>query len=234
MDRKQTANEIANLIEGESRYLGAPSFAYEIEAGEGVYTLDREGILTTPAGLVITLEEISSPPSEEQKATVSLEGHTSKSLLHLLYTLTSKQHLIRMAFGIDKPCIDIEQVSEISLPEIVTPLDFCLALKGLEILPELTVDQDQNKLHLALPGLTAEQHSAWQDLFERMSEKAKTVKWALNRPTQSENPKYAMRTWLLRLGMVGARYKTTRLILIESLSGHAAFRHKGEVQTSEG
>lgn len=39
-----------------------------------------------------------------------------------------------------------------------------------------------------------------------------------------ENEKYAMRIWLLRLGMNGPEYKEERRILMRSLSGHCAFR----------
>lgn len=40
----------------------------------------------------------------------------------------------------------------------------------------------------------------------------------------AENEKYAMRIWLLRLDMNGSEYKEERRILMENLSGHAAFR----------
>ena len=39
-----------------------------------------------------------------------------------------------------------------------------------------------------------------------------------------ENEKYAMRTWLLRLGMIGPEYKGCRKVLLENLSGNGAFR----------
>ncbi len=39
-----------------------------------------------------------------------------------------------------------------------------------------------------------------------------------------ENEKYAMRIWLLRLGMNGAEYKEERRIMTQNLAGHAAFR----------
>mgnify|MGYP000864668802 CR=1 FL=1 len=45
-----------------------------------------------------------------------------------------------------------------------------------------------------------------------------------------ENEKYALRTWLLRLGMNGPDFKETRKILMENLSGHAAFRTDEEAQ----
>ena len=39
-----------------------------------------------------------------------------------------------------------------------------------------------------------------------------------------ENKKYAFRCFLLRLGLIGDRYKETRKVLLKNLSGSAAFR----------
>ena len=54
---------------------------------------------------------------------------------------------------------------------------------------------------------------------------AKTVKSASPKPQQNENPKYAMRTWLLRLGFIGEEFKTAREILTKRLAGDTAFRN---------
>ena len=53
---------------------------------------------------------------------------------------------------------------------------------------------------------------------------AKEVKFASAKPQQHENPKYAMRTWLLRMGFIGDEFKTAREVLTKKLSGDAAFR----------
>ena len=45
------------------------------------------------------------------------------------------------------------------------------------------------------------------------------------RAQQTDNPKYAMRTWLLRLGFIGDEFKTAREMLTRNLEGDAAFRH---------
>ena len=42
--------------------------------------------------------------------------------------------------------------------------------------------------------------------------------------TQTDNPKFAMRVFLIRLGMVGESYKTCRRILLRNLEGSSAFR----------
>jgi hypothetical protein len=53
---------------------------------------------------------------------------------------------------------------------------------------------------------------------------AKEVRTASPKPQQNENPKYAMRTWLLRLGFIGDEFKTAREHLTKRLNGDAAFR----------
>lgn len=42
-----------------------------------------------------------------------------------------------------------------------------------------------------------------------------------------DNEKYAFRCFLLRLGFIGAEYKTARKILLKNLSGSSAFRNGG-------
>lgn len=54
---------------------------------------------------------------------------------------------------------------------------------------------------------------------------AKEVKSASAKPQQTENPKYAMRTWLLRLGFIGDEFKTARDVFTSRLSGDTAFRN---------
>ena len=58
-----------------------------------------------------------------------------------------------------------------------------------------------------------------------LSQMAKEVKTASPKPQQHENPKYAMRTWLLRLGFIGDEFKTAREILTKRLAGDASFRN---------
>lgn len=73
-------------------------------------------------------------------------------------------------------------------------------------------------------GLHAGQLKAYIQLCLALSELAKEVRSASARPQQDENPKYAMRTWLLRLGFIGDEFKTAREILTKRLDGDTAFR----------
>ena len=47
------------------------------------------------------------------------------------------------------------------------------------------------------------------------------------KPDTSDNPKYTMRCFLIRLGMVGAEFKTTRKAILRNLTGNSAFRKVG-------
>lgn len=73
-------------------------------------------------------------------------------------------------------------------------------------------------------GIHAGQLKSYIQLCLALSQLAKTVKTASAKPQQTENPKYAMRTWLLRLGFIGDEFKTAREVLTRRLSGDTAFR----------
>ena len=73
-------------------------------------------------------------------------------------------------------------------------------------------------------GLHAGQLKSYIQLCLALSQMAKEVRSASPKPQQTENPKYAMRTWLLRLGFIGDEFKTARELLTRRLDGDAAFR----------
>lgn len=73
-------------------------------------------------------------------------------------------------------------------------------------------------------GLHAGQLKAYIQLCLALSQLAKEVAHASAKPQQNENPKYAMRTWLLRMGFIGEEFKTAREVLTKRLNGNAAFR----------
>ena len=74
-------------------------------------------------------------------------------------------------------------------------------------------------------GLHAGQLKSYIQLCLALSQMAKEVRTASPKPQQNENPKYAMRTWLLRLGFIGDEFKTARDLFTKRLDGDAAFRN---------
>lgn len=74
-------------------------------------------------------------------------------------------------------------------------------------------------------GIHAGQLKSYIQLCLALSEMAKEVKTASPKPQQTENPKFAMRTWMMRLGFIGEEFATARDFLTRNLTGDAAFRN---------
>ena len=81
-------------------------------------------------------------------------------------------------------------------------------------------------------GIHAGQLKSYIQLCLALSQMAKDAKSASPKPQQNENPKYAMRTWLLRLGFIGEEFATARDFLTRNLAGDTAFRHGRPADTS--
>ena len=64
-------------------------------------------------------------------------------------------------------------------------------------------------------------YSSFIDLLTKSLKEQKRVNAS---KAQTENPKFAMRVYLIKLGMVGDEYKQTRKILLRHLAGSSAFR----------
>lgn len=73
-------------------------------------------------------------------------------------------------------------------------------------------------------GLHAGQLKSYIQLCLALNQMAKTQKSASSIPQQQENKKYAMRTWLLRLGFIGDEFKTARELFMSRLDGNCAWR----------
>ena len=60
-------------------------------------------------------------------------------------------------------------------------------------------------------------------LLEQACKMARATKKARMKPVDMSNPKFQMRSWLLRLGFIGQQYERPRKTLLDGLSGDAAF-----------
>lgn len=75
-------------------------------------------------------------------------------------------------------------------------------------------------------GLHAGEMKVYIQLCLAMSQLAKMVRTASPKPQQTDNDKYAMRCWMLRLGFIGEEFATAREILLRNMEGNAAWRNK--------
>lgn len=253
MERREIVQALSDYLGVNPNYLRVPSFAYEIKTDEETYTIDRDGIITTSAGRVVTLDEIVNPKQPAENSTVEeslqsednnrqidsieiefpLEEHTGTSLQNIVNMLASKQHLIMMAFNTDSPFMDTAFARDLALQEDTSSVySFSEAFDaiGPDRCPGFALDFDNDTvvIRLTAPELTPDRITAFRDLVALINEAALRQKRASFKQSQDDNPKYALRTWLTRLGMNGDEYKESRKVLLGNLRGSGAYRMVGE------
>lgn len=72
--------------------------------------------------------------------------------------------------------------------------------------------------------ITAETSRAYADFISKTCEMARRQKRVTAKAKEVENPRYAFRCFLLRLGMIGDEYKISRKVLLQRLTGNSAWK----------
>lgn len=159
-------------------------------------------------------------------------GVTLRNLVNLLY---SRGNLIGKATGghfhveeglVDKLKDDTCTLATMNFISAVNgyEAEHGAALEGLKITTEKVI-------FTGFPTAPDHEHlTAFAQLAVLMNQQAISQKRIQAKNVNDENEKYALRTWLIRLGMNESDFKATRKILMENLSGHAAFRTDEEAQ----
>ena len=253
MSRKEIVQALEEKWGVKAKYLGMPSCAYEIAGEMGTFRVDKAGRILDPEGREHRIEELladapaqaveehelaeNSEPNFQGYA-FSLEGHTVLSLRNLVNMLASKQALISAAFGLEQPLLERELAEELDWIRIENVDAFVTVWRNLPRgrAPGLKLDLVTHTLILQLPkeNPTLEEMMAFRDLVIGMDASAKKLKHSSLKPAQEENPKFAFRTWLIRLGMNGDEFKATRKVLLAKLNGNSSFRSLRPAAASSG
>ncbi len=61
IERKEIVKALGEFFGVEPKYMGVPSFAYQIETGDETYIIEREGSIKNSKGEELTLESILNP-----------------------------------------------------------------------------------------------------------------------------------------------------------------------------
>ena len=253
MSRKEIVQALEEKWGVKAKYLGMPSCAYEITGEKGTFRIDREGRVLDPDGREHGIEELlADAPAQAAQERIpaetgesnfqgyafSLEGHTVISLRNLVNMLASKQALISAAFGLEQPLLERELAEELDWITIENVDAFVTVWLNLARgrAPGLKLDLATHTLILQLPkeNPTLEEMTAFRNLAIGMDASAKKLKHSSFKPAQEENPKFAFRTWLIRLGMNGDDFKATRKVLLANLAGDSSFRSPKPSEASSG
>ena len=206
-DRKSLVKAIENFTGLKSKYLGAPSMAYQI----GAFQVSKLGALS--------FEDEGN--AENLIEALCEHGFTGKVLL---------------PEGCE-PAEDDEAFFSASIPkESLTPgerenLANIVKAKGALIkkaveaseLPILEGNDD-----LAFPWfhaeVSAEEAHAYTELISKLCAYARSHKKVTSVEKEVDNEKYAFRCFLLRLGFIGDEYKGDRKVLLRNFTGSGAFK----------
>lgn len=249
-DRKALAKAIAEELGTTARYLGLPSYGYQI----GDFTVDHDGnIIGEDFGALQDFLRrngyISDEPAADQEAPadseaepitsmdISIPAHdaTVTQLKNLIFMLHSRQTLInRMT---DSDCLNVADILidrlQESTPETLE--DLTSLLDDSRAVAELTgIDFRDGKVSMTFPFDETQptKWTAYANLLNRIYDAA--MKATRVRPDRvepdAENEKYLAHVWLQRLGYHGADFKAERKILLGHLKGYCAFGSGDKIQ----
>lgn len=222
--RKRLVAAIAEHTGEKAKYLGAPSFAYQVD----YITIDKSGVLhmddnadpDTIQSLMGQLEAAGfrcfshdydnpqpEPETEDNSIADAFSGlcismprslFTDNNLENLKALISAKGSLIKKALGVDALPLEITD-TKVSFPWF--------------------------------PGEPSPEEIKAYDFFIcKLCEMARNQKRVVAKEKESDNEKYTFRCFLLRLGFIGDEYKAARKILLRNFTGSSAFKDGARVK----
>ena len=126
--------------------------------------------------------------------------------------------------------LDIRQVLNL---HVMLEARKTLLQQALNLSEELRIILDTTlALSIPLGAFDLPKIEAAACLLYQMSTQAEQTSKVRMKPADGSNPRYQMRTWLLRLGFIGEQFARPRQTLLENLEGNSAFFRPNERRTS--
>lgn len=239
-DRKVLVKELERRTGFKANYMGAPTFAfhvgpYEVNRNGRIEVKDEDADIELLRGLHMDMLVDSSwdPEAESFAITLPMEPHTDTSLVNWVHILHSKQdYFTKIARSVGAFRVDsslLEALKGASGRESVIEI---LRLHS-DAYDGFAFEDDQISITGFPQNGDTEMMKAYSDLIELANKTALTQQRIKAAKPAGKNEKYEFRIWLLRLGMIGDEYSTTRKLLLKHLSGNTAFRTKDQVKKAK-
>ena len=233
-ERKALVRAIEEITECTAQYLGAPTFAYQVD----YFTIEKDGTLEfddradseeienlleqlaergfegTAAEMPDTAAEMPHTVAETEAEELSAETETARHSENV--GLTSESLGLTVTIPMDGTAVG--------------NLKKLLEAKGNLIKKALGIDSlsiEVKEETVEFPWFEtadAEETAAYTHFISALCELSKNAKRVTAKEKEVDNEKYAFRCFLLRLGFIGTEYKAERKILLRNLSGSAAFK----------
>lgn len=199
--RKALVKAISEILGEDAVYLGTPNFSYKV----GPCVINQDGAILFPLSPLSEVEDLRERLRER--------GFTAAELVEEDNQLTVE--MPRTGFSEDAYC---------RLQMIIRSKE--KLLKKAFGTGTLEIETSQDKLFF--PWFTLHNLEGEADAYTRfvaaLCHMAKTATRVTAREQDIENEKFTFRLFLIRLGFVGAEYKTARKILLRNLSGNSSWK----------
>ena len=227
--RKALVAVMRDTLQDATRYLGAPSFAFQV----GKYTVDKNGTVTCPddadaAQIDTLIRELAHDGFVGQRI-----GEPAKPVEQQIIETPRKEIMASTLDSLDRLSVEIPKgdMTPIALENlrrlVASKATLLKKALGTDSLP-MTEHSDRIEFGWFRPTDDQAELAAYYQLVQGLCEMARTQKRVSASEQQVENEKYAFRCFLLRLGFIGQDYKDSRRVLLKRLTGNAAFRDARE------
>ena len=226
-ERKALVRAIEEITECTAQYLGAPTFAYQVD----YFTIEKDGTLEfddradseeienlleqlaergfegTAAEMPDTAAEMPHTAAETESGELSAETETARH---------SENVGLTVAIPMDGAAVgNLKKLLEAKGNLIKKAL-------GIDSLP---IELKEETVEFPwFETISPEETAAYTHFISALCELSKNAKRVTAKEKEVDNEKYAFRCFLLRLGFIGTEYKAERKILLRNLSGSAAFK----------
>ena len=214
-DRKPLVQAISEFTGEKAIYLKTPTYAYQI----GCFTVTREGNLAFD-------NMADSGEVERLIETLARKGFVAEC------SDQQEQDIDDEEPQEDEPCgVCISMPRSLFTDCNLENLKAIVAAKGNLIKKALGTEElpiEVTDTKVSFPWFvgtpTPEELKAYDTFICKLCEMARNAKRVNAKEKDTDNEKYAFRCFLLRLGFIGAEFKTERKILLRNLTGSSAFR----------
>lgn len=208
----------------------SPEVQEPVDEDEPIDTVNDTNADEVPA----PTEQPTLQDVDELTISLPMAGHTAQSIRNFLNLMYSRGPLLNKAMGtnfsVSNSLLDaLEQASTRTVEEMLDELEEYRLGAGTTGMTGISITAEKISLTFAGP-LTQEKVSAYTELCSAMNRMAVTQKRIQAKTINDANEKYALRIWLIRLGLNGDEHKTIRKLLMQNLTGHAAFRTKEDAE----
>ena len=203
-NRKALVQAISEFTGAKAKYLGMPSAAYQID----YFTVTKEGNLEFDDRA--DSEEIENLIEHLAGAGFLAETNSEETENEETTGLTISMPLDKVAVGNLTRLLDAKG----------SLIRKALGITGTRI--EISEDKISFPWFETIPS--PEELDAYTKFIAALCEMSVKAKRVTAKEKEVDNDKYAFRCFLLRLGFIGAEFKAERKILLQNLTGSAAFK----------